>query len=356
MSMRNSVCTVLLASLVTLTGLLLGGCGQKNGEQLGRGSGSGSNLAVEAQVVTPQLLRNRISTTGTLMANEEVELRSEVSGRVTGVFFDEGKRVKRGELLLKINDRELRAQLKGKEAEEKQAADQERRQRRLLEANVISQEDYDNDLNALHVAQAGKEAVESQLAKTEIAAPFDGIIGLRYVSEGGYVTPSVRIATMQNVDPMKIEFSVPEKHARQIRNGTKITVRVGESQTEYAGAVYAVESKIDSDTRTIKARARIPNPREDLIAGSFGKVEITLEELPDAIVIPSGAVIPRISDEIVYVCRNGQARLLSVTTGIRTESGVQVTQGLNPGDTLLITGLLQLTDGKDVRITALRGQ
>ena len=343
-------------SSVILSLLFCSGCGQKNAATANRGGGgSGAGrLPVEAQIVRPQLLRNMISTTGTLLANEEVELRSEISGRVTGVFFEEGKRVKRGEVLLKINDSELQAQLKRKEVEEKQASDQEDRQKKLREINVVSQEDYDRELNALHMIQADKEALQAQLAKTEVKAPFDGIIGLRYVSEGGYVSPNTLISTMQDIDPMKVEFSVPEKYAGQLKTGTEIMLRVGESQEQYSGAVYALESKIDPDTRTIKARAKIPHPGENMIPGSFAKVEITLDEVPNAIVIPSGAVIPRINDEIVYVCRNGKAQTAPVTTGLRTDSGVQITQGLASGDTLIVSGLLQLADGKAVEIKALK--
>jgi len=333
--------------------LFINGCGQKNGAQAARGGGGIAKTPVEASLVQLRLLRNTISTTGTLLANEEVELRSEISGRVTGVFFEEGKRVKRGELLLKINDSELNAQLKGKEVEEKQASDQESRQKKLREINVVSQEDYDRDINALHMIQAQKEALQAQLAKTEIKAPFDGIIGLRYVSEGGYVSPNTLISTMQDTDPMKVEFSVPEKYAGKLKTGTAIMVQVGDSPEKYSGAVYALESKIDPETRTIKARAIIPNPGDRLIPGSFAKVEITLDELPNAIVIPSGAVIPRINDEIVYVCQGGKARIVPVTTGIRTDSGIQITQGLTPGDTLIVSGLLQLADGKAVEIKAL---
>jgi len=342
-------------SSVAISLLLISGCSQKNGGQVSRGGGSGGKFPIEGQVVRPQLLRNTIFTTGTLLANEEVELRSETSGRVTGVFFQEGKRVGKGDLLLKINDSELQAQLKRQEVEEKQASDQEGRKRKLRDINVVSQEDYDKDLNALHMIQAEKEALEAQLAKTEIRAPFDGIVGLRYVSEGGYVSPNVLIATMQDIDPMKVEFSVPEKHASQLKIGTEIVVRIGDSQDKHSGAVYALESKIDLATRTIKARAKIPNPGAGLIPGSFGKVEITLNELPDAIMVPSGTVIPRINDEIVYICRDGKAQAVVVATGIRTDSDIQIVQGLTPGDTLIITGLLQLTDGKDVQIKALQG-
>jgi membrane fusion protein (multidrug efflux system) len=357
MTTQKTILKVLATPIIILFLLLPSGCGKKTDPQAGRGGGSGGGkTAVEAQIVHTQLLRNTISTTGTLLANEEVELRPEVSGRVTGIFFEEGKRVKRGEVLLKIDDSELKAQLKRKDVEEKQAADKESRQKKLREINVVSQEDYDRDLNAVHMVQAEKEALQAQLAKTEIKAPFDGVIGLRNVSEGGYISPNTLISTLQDTDPMKVEFSVPEKYASQLKNGTAITVRVGEARQAYPGAVYALESKIDPDTRTIKARAIIPHPGTGLIPGSFAKVEITLDELPDAIVVPSGAVVPRINDEIVYVYGGGKVRIVPVTTGIRSDSNVQITQGLMPGDTLIVSGLMQLADGKAVEITSLGTQ
>lgn len=335
--------------------MMSGGCGRDNAAPAGRGGG-GAKTPVGVQIVQPRMLQNAIFATGTLLANEDVQLRSEISGRITGIFFDEGKRVAKGELLLKINDDDLQAQLKGKEVEERQAADQEARQRKLREINVVSQEDYDRDLNALKLIQAQKEVLLAQLDKTEVKAPFDGIIGLRHVSAGGYVTPSLLIATVQDTDPMKVEFSVPEKYAGQLKPGTEITVRVGESPEKRVGAVYALESQIDPDTRTIKARAKIPNVDGTLIPGSFARVEITLQELPEAIVIPSGAVVPRINDEIVYLCRNGSACLVPVTTGIRTDSNTQIVQGLAPGDSLIVSGLLQLADGKPVAVTSVNGK
>jgi membrane fusion protein (multidrug efflux system) len=315
---------------------------------------SGVRIPVDAVVIQPSLLDNRIFTTGTLLANEEVQLRPEISGRVTGIFFTEGSRVKKGNVLLKINDRELKAQLEGKGVEEKQASDLEARARQLFEMKGISQEEYDKAANALKIIQAQKEVIQAQLAKTEIVAPFDGIIGLRYVSEGSYVSSNMLVATMQDIDPVKVEFSVPEKYVKQMKKGIEISALVGDSQEEYKGSVYAVESKIDLETRTIKARAKIPNPHGDLIPGSFAKVDIMLERLPHAIVIPSESIIPEMTGEKVFICVNGKARSVPVKTGIRTETSIQIVEGLNPQDTLVVTGLLQLADGKAVEIKDLK--
>lgn len=334
---------------------LIGDCKSGKNSLPRRESGtSGVQVPVNAIVIQPQLLDNRIFTTGTLLANEEVELRVETPGRVTGIFFMEGSRVKKGDLLLKIDDRELRARLKGKEIEEKEASDLEARKRQLFEIKGISQEEYDKADNAFGMIKAEKEIIEAQLAKTEIAAPFDGMIGLRYVSEGSFVSTNTLVATMQDIDPIKVEFSVPEKYVKQIKKGTEISALVGDSKEEYKGVVYATESKIDLETRTIKARAKIPNPNGDLIPGSFAKVTLTLERLPHAIVIPSEAIIPEMNGEKVFICINGKVRSVKVRTGIRTESSIQIVEGLNPQDTLIVTGLLQLSDDKAVEIRDLK--
>lgn len=351
MIIRSTAGLVLSLSAVLL---LAGGCNKGNSRQTNRDAGAARNqTAVEAQIVMPHNLQNKIVTTGTLLANEEVELRPEISGLVTNIYFEEGKKVRKGELLAKINDRELKAQLRQKEIEEKQAGDLEKRNRELFDINGISQEDYDKFLNALDMIRAEKEAIESRIAETEIIAPFDGVIGLRHLSQGGYATPENLLATMQDIDPMKIEFSVPEKYASKIKDGTEISLLIGDSPEEFKGKVYALESKIDLGTRTIKARAKIPNPKGTLMPGSFAKVEITLEDFPNAIVIPSGAVIPQLSGETVFIVRGGRASSVPVVSGIRTENGVEIISGLNPRDTLIVSGILQLTDGKPVQIQIL---
>jgi membrane fusion protein (multidrug efflux system) len=341
-----------LAGLILLTGIA--GCGEGNGKQ---SSPAGARQAVATQVeaflVRPQPLENKIQTTGSLLANEEVELRPEVSGRVIGVHFGEGKRVRRGDLMLQINDQELTAQLNRKEYEEKLAADEEERKRHLHEINGISEEEYEKSLYLLKMVQSEREVIESQLRKTQIRAPFDGVVGLRHVSDGGYVTPSMLVATMQDLDPMKVEFSIPEKYARQIAAGVRVAVTVGESSEPRDGTVYAVDARIDPGTRTIKARATVPNSDEALIPGAFAHVEITLETIPDAIVVPAGAIIPEINGEKVFICINGLARSVSVQTGLRLDRDIQITDGLAPNDTLIVSGLLQLGEGKPIRITAL---
>lgn len=345
---------LILPNILTTTSLLglitFAGCGESSSTQNRTGGSAPPATSVEVIVIQPTLLENKINTTGTLMANEEVELRAEIAGRVTGVLFQEGSRVEKGRLLLKLNDSELKAQLKRKESEEKLALSDEQRKKSLVEAKAISQEEYDKSLNALRIVQADMDVTKSQIAKTEILAPFNGVIGLRNVSEGGYVSPNMPAATMQEIDPMKVEFSVSEKYAHQVRDGLEILVQLGETRDERQGVIYAVESKIDPGTRTIRARARIPNPDGLLIPGSFARIEIILEEIPNAVVIPTGALIPELNSAKVFICENGAAKSVPVKTGLRTERSIHVTEGLKPGDSLIVTGLLQLSDGRKVQI------
>nr|MBN2277275.1 efflux RND transporter periplasmic adaptor subunit [candidate division Zixibacteria bacterium] len=334
--------------------LIIAGC--NNSDVSPQTRGGGRAVSVEAMVLHPQPLENKIFTTGTLLANEEVELRPEVSGRVTGVFFEEGREVRGGDILLKINDRELQAELKRKQLEEALAVDEERRKRALHDISGISQEDYDRALNALNIIRAEREVIESQLAETEIRAPFDGVVGLRYISEGSYVTPTTLVATMQDIDPIKAEFSVPEKYSGKLTAGMDVMIQIGEAEEKHRGTIYAVEVKVDPATRTLKARATIPNPKGLLIPGSFARVEITLERIAEAIVIPTGAILPGLEGDRVFVCENGLARSVPVTTGIRTERSIQISGGLNPGDTLILTGLMQVTDGIPIQISNISGK
>jgi membrane fusion protein, multidrug efflux system len=353
----NATLRILLTLAIQAIAILaISGCGNSNGKPAAKDSaGRGGKIPVDAVIIKAQPLENKIYTTGTLLANEEVELRPEIAGRVIGVYFAEGSRVKKGQLLIKINDRELKAQLESKQLAEKLAADDEKRKKGLFDINGISREEYDKAVNALKMVQADEEIIRSQIAETEIIAPFDGVVGLRYISEGSYVIVNQLTATMQDIDPIKIEFSVPEKYARLIKDGTTIVALVGDDQNEHQGKVYALESKIDSNTRTMKVRAKIPNADGTLIPGSFARIELVLEQIPDAIVIPAEAVVPELNGEKVFIAQNGKARATPITSGIRTENSIQVVAGLSIDDTLLVTGLLQLGDGRAVDIKNIRG-
>lgn len=306
---------------------------------------------VEAFIIHPTQLDNKINVSGSLIANEEVELRSEISGRVTGIFFNEGSKVEKGKLLVKINDDELRAQLTKLELNEKVAADDEFRKRKLLEINGVSKEEYDLSVNRLQSVQADMKIVKSQLRKTEIYAPFDGSIGIRYISPGGYVSPATLVASIQQVHPIKIEFNVPERYKDQLKSGQGIQFSVEGQSRIFTGSVYAIEPKIDPATRTVKVRATSPNTTYQLTPGAFARVELTLEKIADAMIVPTESVIPTIDGQQVFKKVNGRAKVVKILTGTRTDRNIQVLDGLSFGDTVITTGILQVRDGMPLTIS-----
>jgi membrane fusion protein (multidrug efflux system) len=334
-----------IISLVFL--ILFSSCKQK--KQEAAQSTAPRPVDVNAVVAVPRMLENAIFSTGNILANEEVEIRAEVPGRVMSINFQEGALVRKGELLVKINDSELQAELKKLLLDEKLSQDDVYRKEKLLELKAVSQEELDIARSQLGVIQAQIELVRARLEKTGIYAPFSGRIGLRYVSPGGYISSSMLIARMQQTDPVKVEFNIPEKYITGIKTGMEITFSIAGSDSLFTGLIYAIETRIDPSTRAFTVRARCQNAGNILTPGAFAKVNIILEKIPDALVLPSDAFIPDIRGEKVFVIRNGKAVTAYVTTGVRTEREVQVVQGINPMDTVILTGLLQIREQMSVR-------
>ncbi len=329
------------------------GCTSDNNEGSGKNSAL-KKIEVGTIVIHPRELENKILSTGSLIANEEVELRSEVPGRIVAINFDEGSHVNKGDLLLKIDDRELQAQLRKLQVEEKQAKDDLYRKEKLLEMKAVSQEEYDKSFNTLGIIQAQMDLVKIQISKTGIYAPFTGMIGLRQVSPGGFISSSTLVTRLQQLDPVKIDFSIPEKYRAKVGKGTLIKFRVDGTDSVFTGRVYAIDPKIDPGTRNLSVRALCPNRNGLLVPGSFAKVEIVLDHLKDAMVIPSEAIIPQMDGEKVFLCKEGKAKSRIILTGIRTEREVQVTNGLSKGDTVITTGLLQLREDIPVKTRSSR--
>jgi membrane fusion protein (multidrug efflux system) len=314
------------------------------------GPGGSGTVAVDIIVVKTEKLDSKIQSTGTLLANEEVELRSEISGKISRIYFKEGDRVKKGQLLVHINDDELQAQLRRLEYNIKLNEENEFRQKRLLEKEAISQQEYDIVLTQLNSIRAEMQQLKAIIARYSLRAPFDGVIGLRYVSEGSYVSPTSQIAFMQDIDPVKIEFSIPEKYADQVKGGSKMEFFINGRDKKYEGQVYAIEPRIDLATRSLRIRATSSNPNNELIPGAFANVQLTLKTIDDAILIPTEALIPELQGQKVFLYKNGIAISIPVETGIRTEREIQVTKGIQLSDSLIVTGLLQLKDSMQVKV------
>ena len=314
-------------------------------------SNENSAITVQAHIVKYDSLDNQVFATGTILANEEVELRSEVAGKIIKILFKEGSFVNKGDLLIKINDADLQAQLKRAESKVKLSKDKEFRQRQLREGNLISQEEYDNTVSELNINDADYELIKAQIDKTEIRAPFSGIVGLRTVSEGSYVTTSTVIARLQNLSTLKVDFSVPERYSSVVKAGDDLEFKVSGNFSAYKAKVYAIEPKIDPGTRTLQIRAICDNNYKDLVAGAFANVELKLKKITNAILVPTVSIVPDMKGQFVYLSKDGSVVPQRVEIGIREESSVQIISGLNVGDTVITSGILLIRPGTKVSIS-----
>ncbi len=330
----------------------LGGEGPKGGGKDAKGGkgGDAPALAVDGIVVSANSFSNDLEITGSIEANESVVLRSEVSGLVTAINFKEGSNVSKGAVLVKINDKDIQAQLRDALTKENLSATSENRAKQLLAKGAISQEEYDIALANLQSLKAQGQIVRAQLAKTTLRAPFSGKIGLRNISVGEYLTPSTVIANLMSTNPVKVNFSVPEKYVGQIKLNSPVTFVTDASGKVYNGKVFAIEPGINQQTRTLQIKALAPNPNNELLPGSFAKVKLALSRQENAILIPSEAVIPVLKGKMVYVSKNGKAQQVAVEAGTRTAESVVITSGLSIGDTVLTTGAMSLKPDAPVKV------
>jgi len=317
---------------------------QGPGAAAGRGGpgGRGGPVRADAFIVKTKLLLDNIEIPGTLVSNEATEIHPEVAGRITGIYFKEGSFVSKGALLVKLNDADLQAQKRKLLVQLQVAKQNENRSEQLLKIQGISRQDYEAVALQVNNVNADLAVVQTQIEKTNIRAPFSGKLGLRMVSVGAYVSPTSVISTISQPNQLKLDFTVPERYINQISNGKIVNFKVDGSDRTYAARVIATESNITQDTRTLQVRAAVQGTTAGLVPGNFATVRLNFDPDPNAIVIPSQAIIPQARGKKVYVYNDGTAKFVDVTTGIRDSANIQITDGLKVGDTVLITGLLAL--------------
>ncbi|MFB9080546.1 efflux RND transporter periplasmic adaptor subunit [Flavobacterium procerum] len=297
---------------------------------------------VTGMVVKTSTFDNNLSLSGSIEANEQIEIHSEVSGIVEGIFFNEGTYVNKGQVLFKVNDIELKAQLRQATTKESLTSENERRAKLLLQKEAISQEEYDVARADHASAQAQSQLIRAQIAKTSVKAPFSGKIGLRSISPGTYITPTVLVAKLVNTGKLKITFSIPEKYASQVKSGSVIDFTVSGSEKVYNAKIYAIEPEVAVETRTLQIRAIADNVDGKIFPGTFADVKLPLNIIKDAIVIPTQAIIPVQSGKKVYISENGKAKEVMVEATTRTDASILVLSGLKAGDTLITSGVMSL--------------
>lgn len=353
MKFKHLIYILLAAGLVALIAYRIID-NKKESIQGNKKGGNQSALKVDGLVLKPEKFSENLSLSGSLEANEQLELRSEISGIVEKINFKEGSKVSKGQILFQVNDLELRARLAKVQTAQKLASENVRRAKLLLEKEAISQEEYDIAEADYQFARAESQLVAAQLAKATVRAPFSGTIGLRYISQGTYVTPSTPIASLVNTDQLKITFSIPEKYSSQIKLDDKITFTTSNSKEEKTATIYAIEPEVDIATRTLKMRAIADNKEGKLIPGTFANVLLPLEIVNDALLVPTESLIPIQNGKKIFVSEGGLAKEIIVETGARTENSVIVLSGLKAGDTILTSGVMMLKNGSPVKVNLIQ--
>ena len=318
--------------------------------QPGASSGAGA-LAAEGYTIEPETVKETVPSLGTLVANESVTIVAESSRRVVSVFFEEGADVKKGDVLVKLDDAGLKADLLRLEGKHGLAVATEARQADLMKEQLVSIQDYDRAHSELTAILGEMEVLKVQLAQTEIRAPFAGRVGLRRVSEGAYVSSNTVLTTLRDISQLKLDFTLPERYAADVRKGQTFTFHVEGRADSYTGRVVAVEPAVDTTTRSLLVRGLVPNPGGHLTAGASAAVEFEVSSA-QGFLIPTRALVPSIKGHSVFLLRDGKAVVQEVMIGVRTSERVQILSGLKQGDVLLTSNLLRLRAGVPVRLEA----
>lgn len=332
-------------------------CGSKNEKQdspkTSQTQDAQSALSVEGYIIHPSVLHSSIEVAGTLLPFEQTDIHPEVSGKVTYLSIKEGSHVKKGTLLARLFDGDLKAQLQKLNVQLQVAQKTEERQQELLKIGGISQQDYDLSVLDVSSIKADIEILQANIDKTIIKAPFDGKIGFKNISIGAFITSATIITTIKQDSKLKLEFSVPERYTPKIKLGNVIYFTTQASGKKYQAKIFATESGISEDNRSLKVHAVVENTDKNITAGSFAKVLFDMGDNNEAIMIPTQAIIPQARDKQVIVYNGGNADFKIVTTGTRDSAKVEILSGLSIGDTVITTGLLSIKPGSIIHLSSL---
>jgi membrane fusion protein, multidrug efflux system len=337
--------------LLFLTGVLVSPACTSKKSSPAAGARQTGPLQVQGFRVETGNVSESIEVPGSLVPAEQTQIRSEVSGRVVQLNIIEGNVVPKGTLLVKLFDEDLQAQLKKLEVQLQIAQKTQERQQKLLAINGISQQEY--ELSSLDVdnLKADIQATRIAIARTEIRAPYAGKIGLRNISLGSFISPTDVITSIRQVDQLKLEFSIPEKYAQHMTKGYQLSFKVAAGKQMYPATVLATENTVDAETRTLRVKALVNGQHPDLVPGKFATVNLQLGQSDQALLVPSQAIIPQARNKQVIVYRNDSVQFRTVETGIRDASFVQILTGIEPGDTIVTTGLMAIRPQSKITLT-----
>lgn len=331
--------------------LAVAACKGKGGAQAGGGPGGGGppGMPVEVAVARADTVRDEIAATGQIEAVQSIELRPEVEGRVVAILVREGREVGRGTGLLQIDSTELAAQAAQAAAQRDLAQQDLARTRDLIAQNAASRSDLEHAEASSRSADAQYQLLSTRLARTTVRAPFGGVVGQRFVSLGDYVNSSTRLVTLQTVNPQRASFQVPERYARSLQRGQRVTFRVGAiAGRDFTGEVDFVDPVVQQPGRTILIKAHVPNPQRLLQPGMFIEARLVTGVRPKAIVVPEDAIVPLQGANFVWVVDSGKATQRQVGLGVRTPGWVEILSGVSAGEQVVVGGLEVLFPGAPV--------
>lgn len=324
------------------------GCGRSAGDP----KGGGFKLPVETVVALAQRVEDKISSVGSLEPNEMVRVQSEVDGRVVKVGFDEGAPVKQGDVLFQLDDTKLQAEVETAEGRFEKARNNLDRARKLLDEHTMSPQEFDDAQAEFKGANGTLALARKRLADATIRSPLDGFVSERLVSAGQYIDKGKTLVAVVATDPLKIDFSVPERFLPQLRVGQKVNVRVAAVPGKtFQGEVFFVDPSVESSTRSVKIKATIPNAAGELRPGAFANVELIVGARDNGVVVPEQAIVPAIDKLTVFVVENGMARRREVTLGTRLPGKVEIVAGVAAGEEVVVAGQQKLSDQMPVQAT-----
>jgi membrane fusion protein (multidrug efflux system) len=314
------------------------------------GPPAGFAMPVEAVAVKPGNVPRQITAIGTLRSDESVILRPEVMGRVAQIPFKEGTRVNQGDVLVQLDDSTARAELAEAKATLVLARANAQRAENLYAKGAGSEQNRDQAISTLHASEARVRLLQARLDKMTLLAPMKGVVGLRKVSVGELLQVGQEIVNLENVDPIKVDFRVPEIWFPSVKVGQQIAVALDALPgRKFSGEIYAIDPQIDADGRAIVIRARLPNADDTLRPGLFARVVLTLSKEKSSVLVPEQALVPIGSDQFVFKIVDGKAAMTKVKTGDRRGGVVEVLEGLAAGDTIVTAGQLKIRDGMPVQ-------
>jgi len=335
-------------SIIALS-VLLQACGEKKVVTTTKSGGS-KMLTAEAIVVIPEVFEHKYTTSGTLVPNEEVNIMPEIQGRITSISFKEGALVTQGQVLAQLYNEDIKAQIQKLRAQRELQVKIRTRQAELLNIGGISQQDYETTNTQISAIDADIAYAQAQLRRAAIIAPFSGRTGIRNVSAGAIVTPTTVLTTLQQTAMLKMDFSMPEQYRDEVKPGKNVQFTITGKQDTFTAAITAIEPSANSTTRTLRVRAVVDNKDSKLGPGAFTHITIPFQHNANAVLIPSQAVIPTNREKVVAVVKDGKATMVPVKIGARTSDKVEILQGLATGDTVLITGIMQVKPGMEVKV------